>query len=41
MTKADAPVDGRTRISRRNKILLAAAGVLLAIPAIAQAILLP
>ena len=40
MTKADAPVDGRTRISRRNKILLAAAGVLLAIPAIALAILL-
>jgi AsmA family protein len=40
MTKADAPMDGRTRISRRNKILLAAAGVLLAIPAIALAILL-
>ena len=39
MTKANAPVDGRTRIARRNKILLAA-GVLLAIPAIALAILL-
>ncbi len=40
MSKDEAPVAGRARMSRRSKILLSAVAVLVAIPAIALAIVL-